>query len=363
VLSGLSGAPNDPERLIGCPNFATWVCPALFVDGVTGYPSTDTLAATKHASVATFTDRIRIPVFLMQGEHDTLFNLNEGIATYRALKAQGTPVKMLWQSWGHSSLTPPPGEISLSNPDPVAQYQTGRILAWFDHYLKGKPTDTGPEFAYFRDWVPYTGNAAPAYATAPSYPVGTGKRFYLSGNGNLVTDPLALTVGSQSFLTAPAGLPTSFGTLDALGSELPTAFPDTNLPGTFAAWTSGALSSPLSVVGSPTLDVRLIAPTAALTSALGPAGQLVLFAKVYDVAPDGTPSLIKDLVAPIRVADPTRPVQVTLPAFAHRFAPGHQIRVMVAGGDLNYRGGLVDAPVTIATGDTGQALTLPVVPD
>jgi len=32
---------------------------------------------------------------LFQGQADTLFNLNEAIATYRALKAQGTPVAML----------------------------------------------------------------------------------------------------------------------------------------------------------------------------------------------------------------------------------------------------------------------------
>ena len=29
----------------------------------------------------------------MQGENDTLFNLNEAVATYRALQAQGTPVR------------------------------------------------------------------------------------------------------------------------------------------------------------------------------------------------------------------------------------------------------------------------------
>jgi ABC-2 type transport system ATP-binding protein len=44
----------------------------------------------------------------------------------------------------------------------------------------------------------------------------------------------------------------------------------------------------------------------------------------------------------------------------HRFAAGHAIRLVVAGGSDNYRGGVISAPVTIA-GGTGQTLTLPVV--
>ena len=38
-------------------------------------------------------------------------------------------------------------------------------MTWFDHYLKGLPSTPVPNFAYFRDWVTYTGNAAPAYAS------------------------------------------------------------------------------------------------------------------------------------------------------------------------------------------------------
>ena len=46
--------------------------------------------------------KIKVPTLLVQGEKDTLFNLNEASTTYAALKKQGTPVKMVWQSWGHS---------------------------------------------------------------------------------------------------------------------------------------------------------------------------------------------------------------------------------------------------------------------
>jgi ABC-2 type transport system ATP-binding protein len=329
----------DPNRAIGCPNFPTEVCTSLLTTGTLGYPTPQTTAFLRHASVASYVSRVRVPTLLIQGQKDTLFNLNEAVATYTALQAQGTEVKMIWQSWGHSGGAAP-GEIDLNNPDPAAQYETGRIMAWFDHYLKGLPADTGPEFAYFRDWISYSGNAAPAYAASPVFPVGTTRTLPLAG-------------GAQTFLTPPLGVPTSLSPFDAINQPAL----DVNLPGTFASWQSAAFGTPLDVVGVPRLELRISAPTAVLTSLLGPAGQLVLFPKLYDVAPDGSASLIHQLVAPVRVADPTRPVQVTLPGIVHRFAPGHSVRLVVASGDLNYRGGLAAAPVTV----TSQTLTLPVV--
>jgi predicted acyl esterase len=344
----------DPNRAIGCPNFPDQTCTDLLLTGTLGYPTPDTVNLLRHASVASFVNKIRIPTLLIQGQKDTLFNLNEAVATYQALQAQGTEVKMIWQSWGHSGGAAP-GEIDLNNPDPATQYETGRIMDWFDHYLKGLPSDTGPEFTYFRDWVSYSGNAAPAYASAPSFPVGAPAKFYLSAGNRLVS--AGPQSGSQTFLTPPLGLPTSLSPFDAINQPAV----DINLPGTFATWTSAALSGPMDVVGSPTLDVRLNAPTAVLTSLLGPTGQLVLFPKVYDVAPDGTESLIHQLVAPIRVANPTQPVHVTLPGIVHRFDAGHSVRLVLASGDLNYRGGLATAPVTVTAGSTAQVLTLPVV--
>jgi ABC-2 type transport system ATP-binding protein len=356
LLDSATGFTYDPSRVIGCPNFTTELCQDLAASGTLGYPTPDTLALLRHASVSTYLDRIRIPVLLAQGENDTLFNLNEAAATYQALKAQGTPVKMIWQSWGHSGSTPAPGELSLSNPDPATQYEAARVASWFNHYLRGGPADTYPEFAYFRDWIGYTGIATPAYGSATSYPVGTGTKFYLSGNGDLVTDPNGVRAGAQSFVTPPAGFPTSSSGIDAFSPNLP---PDENLPGTYASWVGRPLARPLDVVGEPQLDVQVQAPTALASSALGPGGQLVLFAKLCDVAPDGTETLVHNLIGPVRVSDPAKPVHITLPAIVHEFAAGHAIRIMLASGDLNYRAGLITTPVTVTTGGAGQTLTLP----
>src|SRR3954447_25197363 len=152
---------------------------------------------------------------------------------------------MVWHSWGHSGSTPAPGELSLSDPDPATQYETARVADWFAHYLQGSAVGTGPNFAYFRDWVSYSGIATPAFATSGTYPVGSARTLYLAGSGLLAQDARDVTAGSQSFMTPAAGAPTSLNPLDVLGSYstgLPQA---TDAPGTYASWTTGALAQNL----------------------------------------------------------------------------------------------------------------------
>jgi ABC-2 type transport system ATP-binding protein len=358
VRDGLEGAQADPDRLYGCPNFADFVCPGLAFAGTTGFLDDATTTALRHASVASYLPKVKIPVLLAQGEFDTLFNLNEAAATYQALKAQGTPVKMIWHSWGHSHGTPAPGELSLTDPQPATEYETARVVAWFDHYLKGLSVETGANFAYFRDWVPYTGNAAPAFAESKTFPVGTARTWYLAGNQLSSSPPLV--GGSQSFVTPAAGAPTSINPLDAVGGFLPAPLPEKDADGSFAAWSSDALTQAVSVAGSPKLTVTVNAPVASVSQATGPAGMLVLFIRLQDVAPDGTTTDIRQLTAPVRVPDVTKPFTVTLPAIVHQWAVGHQIRLVVAGGSVNYRGGQ-EANVVTINGGPGQVLSLPAV--
>jgi len=148
--------------------------------------------------------------------------------------------------------------------------------------------------------------------------------------------------------------------LDAVGGYLPAPLPEADLPGTFAGWNSAALAQPVNVVGSPKLTVKVDAPLAAVSQLAGPAGELVLFVRLQDVAPDGTVTDIRQLTAPVRVPDVTKPFTVTMPAIVHQFAAGHQIRMVVAGGSVNYRGGQVANIVTI-NGGSAQTLTLPTV--
>src|SRR3954462_5274038 len=128
-------ANQDPSHVNGqCPNFDDRVCQSLVQSSVRGYDDDATLELLRHASVATYMKNIKIPTFLAQGQSDTLFDLQEAIATYQALRAQNTPVKMLWRSAGHSG-----GGISGENNanNSQAAYESRLKLGFLDYYLRG----------------------------------------------------------------------------------------------------------------------------------------------------------------------------------------------------------------------------------
>ena len=112
------------------------------------------------------------------------------------------------------------------------------------------------------------------------------------------------------------------------------------------------------------MRLHLNAPVAAASQAGGPGGKLILFAKIYDVAPDGTKTLQHRLISPVRVPDVTEPLQVQLPGVVQRFPDGHRIQVAVAASDFAYANNAVPQPVTITTSeDAPGVLRLPLTSD
>jgi predicted acyl esterase len=361
-----STALLDPTRAPGylqrnCVNFEPEVCQALLEVSTLGYPSQASIAFLRSNSVSSYMRDIKVPTLIGQGQADTLFNLQESVATYTALKRQGTPVSLAWQSWGHSDQSRSPSELDLRHP---AQSLEGRAaLAWFNYYVRDRGTAPPQGFAYYRDWVyNATHDINQAYATAPSYPVGTQRTLYLSGSstpagdGDLKTSSSQVVPGSSSYANlGPVG--PNFTETSGVNQQTPVLDP----PGTAIRFGTPPLTSPVDVVGSPRLTVQLDAPTVAATQAAGPAGQLVLFAKLYDVGPDGAIELPHRLVSPVRVTDVTKPLTIELPGIVHRFPAGHRLVVVLAGGDQAYRGSSAIQPVTLATGPGHtQQLTIPV---
>jgi predicted acyl esterase len=361
IADGIEFASTDPTRNVGCPNFVQAACVAKAQMDAIGYPTDDTLAFARHASVSSYVKNIRVPTLLMQGENDTLFNLQEAVATYKALQAQGTETKMIWQSWGHSGATPAPGELDMAHPE--QSYEGQRVISWFERYLEDKPVDTGPEFSFFRPWVSYTGIATPAYGTSPTYPVGNDQQLYLSGADQLVASKAAVVGGSAMYANLAGEAPLSYSEVSALqGDPIPNdQTAPTDAPGSFAAWSTAPLATAVDSVGAPKLTLHLSSPVAAASQAAGPAGDLLLFAKIYDVAPDGTTTLVNRLISPARVADVTQTVHIELPGVVHRYAAGHVLRVVVSATDAAYRNNAVVQPVTVLTSpDAPGVLSLPV---
>nr|WP_223189340.1 CocE/NonD family hydrolase [Streptomyces sp. TRM68416] len=351
----------DPSRInsLACLHFVSPACDTVRTLNSGRYPAEETarlLAYARSVSPVSYLSRVKAPTLLVQGQADSLFNLNEATATYKTLKAQGTPTKMIWQSWGHSG-GQVAGELSLGQGNVETSYVGRRILAWFDRYLGKKNVDTGPAFAYYRDW---TDDPASAYATADRLPA-LSRKLYLSGDGKLVDNRSKVARGSRTYTNWL--IPTSHSESSLAGMiGLPDPAPyDTK--GTYLGWTSEPLARATDVVGAPRATLKVVSPKAERTQNSGDAAdRLVLFAKLYDIAPDGSRTLVHRLVAPVRVPDVTKSFTVTLPGIVHRYEKGHRLRFVVAASDDAYFGNRGIKPVTVVSApeDTG-VLRLPVV--
>jgi len=362
IADGAEGASADPSRNVGCPNFDNRACGSKLQMDATGAPNDATLLFARHASVESFINQIRIPTLLSQGQTDTLFNLQEAIATYRSLRAQQVPVKMVWRSSGHSGGDVPGMMDHDSNGDlasPLHNYETRTYVQWFDHYLGSDPTKSPLDVQYFRDWVKYKGDATSAVARDAAYPFGSRRQLFLSGSNSLVPSASGVLAGAASFTTPSGGAPTSYTETSAVDQSKPV----TDAPGTFAQFVSAPLGADTYVIGVPTADVTINAPTFANAAAAGGApAELVLFFKLYDVKPDGTIVLQHRLIAPVRIADFTHPVHVELPGIVKLFPKGDRVALTIAASDAAYRGNNASGPVTVETGPaiTG-VLSLPIV--
>ncbi|XQE84079.1 CocE/NonD family hydrolase [Streptomyces microflavus] len=349
----------DPSRFnrLDCLHFAAQACETIRLLNSGRYPADRTRAMLDYArsvSPVSYLDRVKAPTLIVQGQADSLFNLNEATATYKTLKAQGTTAKMIWQSWGHSG-GQVPGELDLGEGNLETSYVGRRVLAWFDRYLQKKTdTDTGPEFAYYRSWQS-------GYGTAAAVPA-LSQKMYLSGDGKLVDNRSKVVRGSRQYtnwLVPTSHSESSIAPLIGLPDPKPY---DTK--GTYLGWRSAPLTAPVDVVGAPKATLKVVSPKAEGAQNSGDASdRLVLFAKVYDVAPDGSRTLVNRLVSPVRVPDVTRPFTVELPGIVHRYEKGHRLEFVIAASDTAYFGNRGVKPVTVVSApeDTG-VLELPVVP-
>ena len=140
VQQGLENIQSDPARAEGCPNFRDEVCPAKAQLDTLGYLDGDNRRAGLARLGRLLPRPDHVPTLLVQGQKDTLFNLQEATATFRGLRARGVPTRMIWRSFGHSDSTPAAGEYA----DPrighrlTETYLGRRYLAWMDRYVRGR---------------------------------------------------------------------------------------------------------------------------------------------------------------------------------------------------------------------------------
>jgi predicted acyl esterase len=363
--------PGQPP----CPGFDPRVCPIFAGLTSTGDVTAEQRALIAGGAMATYVDRVDVPVLLQQGQSDTLFTLTEAFATYEALDARGIDVDLIMNSGGHG-YPPMPGEGEpysgvYDDTDGAqaafgATYLADRYLGFFDEHLRGVPDDA-PRVAFFRSWVDYDveatgGTAAPAYGTAPDLPVGGVTAFALDAAGPAPTLRAAAAAAAATpepatatLIAPPPGGPSAHSeTPNFSGPGQPGAdIPPTEVDGQHVAFDSDALTTAVEVVGTGTV----------LLDVAGTSGRdVVLFTKVYDVAPGGAAVLLHRMVAASRVPADALPGRhlLRLPPVVHRFEAGHRLRLVVATTDDSYRGSTTPDQITLATGGTtGSTLSLP----
>jgi ABC-2 type transport system ATP-binding protein len=324
-----------PARAVLCGRFLPSICAMYQQIAQLGRATPQAVATLLRSSPASAASRMRAPTLLIQGEHDSLFGLDQADANYRALRRNGAPAGMVWFAGGHDGGDPESGRLDRLT------------AAWFRRWLApGRPgasaTAGQPGFAVTRTlgFDPSTGKASLGVAAAPAYPGLGGTRQVLVRLAG-PAQPVANPAGS-----APASI-SAFPGLGALGAAGITF----DMPGQSAAFTSAPLTGSLQLTGSATVRLRVTAPAGA-----------TLFAKLYDVDQGGTAVLPDQLVAPVRVraAPAAQLVTVRLPAVDHGFAAGHRLRLVVTSTDFAYA--TSPAPAVYRVALAGPGVVVPTDP-
>ncbi|MFJ1667168.1 alpha/beta fold hydrolase [Streptomyces bottropensis] len=312
----------------GCEKFEKQLCEMYQRVAESGQPDAQAVKLLAERSPEAVGDRIKVPTLLMQGQTDSLFPLGQADAAARAIKANGAPVEVDWISGGHDG-----GDMETSRVQ-------ARTQAWFDRYLKGdKSADTGSAFRVTRTLGSGSGDGEPRLAgtTDDAYP-------------GLESDPtkIALAGREQSFENPAGANPPAISALPGLGaggglaqlSSLGVGI-SLDFPGQFAAFQSRPVTDDLQITGSPTATVHVKSTSE----------DAVLFAKVYDVGPDGRSQVLpSQLVEPVRVqgAKAGKDVKLTLPAVDHELDDGHSLRLVLASTDLGYASPTTPATYTVS---------------
>lgn len=330
------GATTPPPQT--CGNFTSRVCRAYSELSRTGRASPGTLRLLDEVSPKRVTDNIDVPTMLVQGQRDTLFGLDQADANARQITAAGGPVKTVWWDGGHDG-NPPDRELR------------GEIADFLAFHLGAAPVpEPGTGFSYTVANRDHLDDDAPAReVTVPHYPG-------LDGDGRSA-QRLPLLGSPARVITPPGGTPAATSSVPGTPRDDERA---QDIPGQVATFSTAPLDEQIVVAGSPRARI-------AVSSVPGqPAARdAVLFAKLYDVSPEGQRTPVGD-VAPLRVSGMPRsgtPVEtdVVLPGVVHPVEAGHRIELAVSSTDQAYA-----LPATSAVHEigvpSGAALTVPSVP-
>jgi putative CocE/NonD family hydrolase len=245
----------------------------------------------KSSSPLEVVDQIRVPAFVVGGEHD-IFQRGEPLI-YERLKKHVT-TRLLIGPWTHTE-----GSSGAGLPADGVPSLDSIALRWFDQYLKGMPTDIGaiPRVTQYvlgtGQWA--TGTDWPDPSLSPS-------RLYLGAGNTLAAAAPTLPSTPDSFLQNPvSGVCTQSTSQWSAG-----------LLGAVPCTTDNRLDEATSGVSYTTTplaqDLHFNGPLFADVWVSTTASDAVVTVRVTDVAPDGTSTELTDgwLAGSFRALDSSR---------------------------------------------------------
>jgi ABC-2 type transport system ATP-binding protein len=325
---GSPAAPGGPAAAGGaavvspCGRFLPRICTIYQQAATLGHATPQAISTLLRSSPASVARRLDAPTLLIQGEHDSLFGLDQADATYTDLRRNGTPAAMVWFAGGHDGGNQETSRLDTLTTDWFKRWLTPphpyRAPARPGAGVSGGSTGGQPGFAVSRNlrFDATSGQVQLAVATAGRYPG-------LNGTARTL---VRLAGPPQPVINPPGGAPPSFSTLPGVGG-LPGLGID--MPGQTAAFTSAVLARPVQVTGTPVVRIRVSG-----------AAQVTLFAELYDVDQAGHATLPFSLAAPLRVTVPRgrsgTDVTVRLPAIDYQFVAGHRLQLVLTTTDFGY---------------------------
>ena len=312
-----------------CGNLMPEVCAAYTRIASTGRADPASSQLLDAVSPKSADNTIKAPTLLVQNERSGLFGVDQADANARQIAQAGTPVKVDWTT------------------EPVRGPQvTGQVSDWFAFHLGLRPpaADPGTGFSYELPAL----SGPPRQIDAPTYPG-------LAGRGPEVERRrMPLSGPPAEVLNPPGGSP-------AATSALPgRPRPPRDQPGQVAVFRGAPVPHQMALAGAAQARISVAAVAGQPSTP-----DAVLFAKLYDVSPDGHRALITPGVAPLRVPDlppdgAPVPVSVSLPGAARSVEAGHHVELAVSTTDDGYAP--VAEPSVHRVGLADDALAIPVVP-
>jgi putative CocE/NonD family hydrolase len=263
----------------------------------------------RRADLTDAVERVAAPVLIQAGWQDGF--VHQSIAAYARIAARGAPVGLTVGPWTHTQGAASGARVLV--PD---------ALAWFDEHLARLVTDTRPAEASI-----FIGGDNAGWQDLPHWPPATTQRVLYAGPDKLLTDRVTESGTTYTFVFDPTQPTPAVGGafISQLSPGFSTGYVDDSAYASrpdVVVLTTRPLVEGIELMGTPRAVVRHRTDNPFAD----------LYVRISDVDRRGRSVNVCDGFVRLDPNEPQQDVEITLDPAAHRFAPGHRLRLLISGG-------------------------------